>query len=368
MMKNKKKKHEYYDIRNDMKMFPKAWCFMVMSRRGPGKTYSTLRWCIEDDIRFAFIKRTKDDVDLLVKGDDPRNTELTEENKIDVSPFKPLNRDFGWNIHPRKIESGLAGFYDYEEFDGDIKPTKLRGYCVAGNMAMKVKGMDLSDVDAMIFDEFIARAYEYSSKNEGDAILDLYMTLMRDRDVRGRDDLKLIMLANAVEVNNPMAQIMEVVDIIAEMDLTGQEYYYNEYRGLVIHLLPEAEEDEEKVKPGIQRLMEKTRWGASSFGGHFSYNDFTALGKEKLKGHKCILKIKLREREFYLYKNLNKYFLSEIKGQCSIEYNLNRENQQKLFWQDWGVDLRQAAIEDMVKFGCYTAYDLIINYKKNFKV
>ena len=37
------KKMTYYDIRNDLKRFPDAWCYLIWSSRGPGKTYSTLR-------------------------------------------------------------------------------------------------------------------------------------------------------------------------------------------------------------------------------------------------------------------------------------------------------------------------------------
>lgn len=348
----------YYNIRDDIQKFPKAWCFMVMSKRGPGKTYSTLRMEIEDNSKFAFIKRTKEDVHLLCAGDG---------KDVDLSPFKPLNRDFGWNIHPDEIEKGIAGFYQYEQFDGEDVPAKLVGYCIAANMALKVKGMDLSDVDDFIFDEFIPRSWERVSRQEGEAVLDLYETINRDRLKRGRRELRMILLANCVEVNNPMARVFDLVDVLANMDITGQEYYYDEYKGIVIHIIDSNfDVDEEAEKPGIQRSTEGTTWHESSYGGHFAFNDFTAIGREKLKGHKCIMKIKHRQKEYYVYRKANSYYFCQIKGQTDKIYNLNRENQQKLFYEEYGVDLRQAAIEDRVIFSDYTGYDLIVNYKKNF--
>lgn len=59
------KKQIYYDVRDDIMKYPKAWCFLVWSKRGPGKTYSTLRMCIEEDHKFVFMKRTIEDVNLM---------------------------------------------------------------------------------------------------------------------------------------------------------------------------------------------------------------------------------------------------------------------------------------------------------------
>ena len=91
-------------------------------------------------------------------------------------------------------------------------------------------------------------------------------------------------------------------------------------------------------------------------------------GKQKLKGHRCILHLKHLQKDYYVYKKGSTYFFTTIKGQCDKTYNLDRENQQKLFWMDYGIDLRQAAIEDRVIFSSYSGYDLIVNYRKNFNL
>ena len=361
-MEEIKKQPVYYDLNDDVNKYPDAWLYIVMSKRGPGKTYSTLRKMVEDDARFAFLKRTKEDVKLLVEG---RQT----SKELDTSPFVPLNRDFGWDIRPMKAFNGLAGFYEFNEFDGEEVPGKFRGYCVAANMATKVKGMDMSIIDWFIWDEFIENPWDVVPKKLGDAVLSLYETMKRDRKKRGRPEIKMVLLANAVKVDCVMLRTLNLVDIVAEMDITGQEYYYDEYKRIMIHIIDsdfDLNGDEEK--DGIEKTMEGTAWAASSYGAHFAYNDFTAIGKQKLKGHRCILHLKHLQKDYYVYKKGSTYFFTTIKGQCDKTYNLDRENQQKLFWMDYGIDLRQAAIEDRVIFSSYSGYDLIVNYRKNFNL
>lgn len=362
----KKKKKWYYDVRNDLGAFPKAWAYLIWSKRGPGKTYSTLRYMIEEDKRFVFIKRTVDDVKMLCSGSKPTGD---SKRDVDLSPFKPLNRDFGWNIYIKSIYDGLAAFYEYEQFDGELVPGKLVGYCIASSKATKFKGFDLSDVDYMIFDEFIPRAWERVSKNEGDMILDLYETISRDRTKRGREELKMICLANATDISNPLFTTLDVVDIAAEMDATDTYYQYLEERGILLHFINSADDmDEEQELTGIQKAMIGTAWAQMAYGGHFAYNDFTSIGKSKLKGHKCIYKIKYKMKEYYVYKNneTQMYYVSRVRGQTNKEYDLSRENQQKNYWLTHGRTLLQATISDRVIYQEYTAYDLITNYRHYF--
>lgn len=368
-MTKSKKQPWYYDIREDFEKYPKAWCYLVWSRRGPGKTYSTLRYMHEEDKRFCFLKRTVDDVKLLCAGSKPTGDSAKD---IDLSPFKPLNRDFGWDVHINPIYDGLAAFYDYYPENGTLVPGKLEGYCIALSKAIKYKGFDLSECDYMILDEFIPRAWERVSKNECDQILDLYETISRDRVKRGREELKFIGLANATDIANPLFLGLEVMDIAAEMDATDTEYCYLEERGILLHYINHegTETEEEQPLTGIQKAMIGTAWAEMAFGGHFAYNDFTQIGKSKLKGHKCIYSLLYKHKEYFIYKNVvnanTVYYVSLVRGIPGKTYDLNRESQQKLFWINNGRTLYNATIDDRVIFQTYSAYDLITNYRRYF--
>ena len=58
----------YYHFAKDLEDYPEAGMYVVWSRRGPGKTYSFLRYCIDHDEFFIYMKRTNDDVELLCTG------------------------------------------------------------------------------------------------------------------------------------------------------------------------------------------------------------------------------------------------------------------------------------------------------------
>lgn len=349
---------KYYDIRDDLSLFPDAWCYVVYSERGPGKTYSTLRYCIEERKPFLFMKRTIEDINLLcAKG--------RKGTKFDISPFKPLNRDFGWNIKPYKVEKGIAGFYHFNEEDEPYG--EPLGYAGALSAAKDIKGFDMSECDLMIFDEFIPKQYERINRNEGDALLDIYMTLRRDRLERGREDLKLICLANATRINNPTMQTLEIVDNCVSLEITQAPFLYLEDRGIMIHKIPARKTDENEFV-GIEKAMKGTVWAEMSFGGNFAYDDFSSVKHQRLKGYRPIVSYIYKKKQVFIYQKDGYFYATSAKADKVPVFNLSRENEQKRFFNEYVIDLREACIEDRMQFTDYTMYDLIVNYKKIFKI
>ncbi|MBO7713731.1 MAG: phage DNA encapsidation protein [Methanobrevibacter sp.] len=354
------KDFKYYDLKDDLAKYPDAWCYLIWSARSDGKTYSTLRYCVENKKKFAFIKRTIDDVNMLcthAKSDD---------TKLNVSPFKPLNRDFGWNYMPIKVNKGFAGFYNCDENDKPYGDPV--GYAVALAIATDVKGFDISEVDYIIFDEFIPARYARVKRTEGAALLDIYMTAKRDRKQRGREELKLVCIANATSINNPTFQVLEVTDIAARMDMTNTEYYYDQ-RKIMMHFIPgvELEQKNPEDLDGIEIAMMGTEWAAMSFGGHFAYDDFTAVKHIRLKGYQPLTAVRYNRKEYYIYIKDGYYYMCKSKAKVEI-YDLSRENEQKRFFYDYVFRLRDATISNRMAFSDYSMYDLIINYKNIFKI
>lgn len=350
---------KYYDIREDLRKFPNMWCYLIWSKRGPGKTYSTLRMCIEEKKKFVFLKRTIVDVDMLCASGTRKDIEF------DISPFVPLNRDFGWDIKPVKIIKGIAGFYHCNE-EGNPAGSPV-GYACALSAAKDIKGFDLSECDYLIFDEFIPKRHERLNRNEGDQLMDIYMTVSRDRVQRGRVELTLICLANATSINNPVFNVLDVMDIAAEMDLKNEEYHLQNWRRILLHKIPSIEVPEEE-KTGIELAMNGTAWAEMAFGGHFAYDDFTAVSHQRLKGYHPVCSYTYKKETVYIYEKDGKYYATNAKATGVTNYNLSRENQQKKFFYDYVVKLRDEAIEDNFIFQKYSMYDLIVNYKKIFEL
>ena len=352
--------NNYYDIREDLKAYPDAWCYMIWSKRGPGKTYSSLRYMKENNIRFLFLKRTQEDIKLLCTSGDRKGV------VYNISPFVPLNKDFGWNIKPVHLIKGFGGFYECDE---EGHPTgEPIGYAAALSSAKDIKGFDMSDVEYIIFDEFIPNKGERINRSEGKQLLDVYMTVRRDRISRGRQELKLLCLANATSVNNPVFQIFDVVDQAVMMDVRKQEYFYDAEKKMLMHNLPPEKYYNEEEKSGIEIAMSGTEWAEMAFGGHFAYDDFTSVQHQRLKGYSPVCCYIYKKKPVYIYGKNGYYYASKAKANVQHTYNLSRENEQKKFWYDFVSDLREETIEDRFTFEDFTMYDLIVNYRKIFDI
>ena len=362
---NNVKSGTYYSIAEDKKRFPKAWCFLVIGGRRTGKTYGALMDDLQKNIKHVFVKRCNNDVNMLCAGN--HLGEKGADYDVDLSPYKAINRDTGENIKAYKIDEGLGAFYRAGE-DGGASGAPV-GYCLSLAAIHKFKGFDLSDCDEIIFDEFIPQPWERVNKKEGEQIMDLYMTVARDRTLRGKPELKLICLANAVNVFNYTCEVLEVTDKIADMSIRGQELFYDEDRGIVIRILKTSEEMKaDEKQTGIYKSMKDTSWGHVAFENEFGYNDFTNVGKIPLKSFKPMIELKYKNKCFYIYVNEDKgYYMCKSPAKCPVSYDLNTDAGQISFYYDYAVDLRNELATGRMMFQKYSMYDLVLNYKKRFK-
>lgn len=126
----------------------------------------------------------------------------------------------------------------------------------------------------------------------------------------------------------------------------------------------------EELESDIFVAMKGTSWLQNAFFGNFSNNDFTNIKKLSLKNMRCLHKIFYKNKYYYIYMRPSDgmYYMCFQKGPFVYEWDLNKENHQKLFWIDHAQELRVECIEDHMKFEKYSMYDLIMNYKKFFTV
>ena len=356
----------FYKIADDLKKYPKAWFYGVVGGRNTGKTYNALDYFLTLGETIVFCKRNNIDIDTICAGNQLGNK--AAEYDIDLSPYKPINRDKGTHIKAFKIKDGLGAFYNVND-EGSAYGSPV-AYLVSLFAVSKIKGFDLSESTAIIFDEFIPQPWDRIQKKEGEQLLDLYMTVNRDRKMRGKPELKIICLANAVNIYNPTLEILELTDIMTELVITKQDIYYSEERGIMLRKLETPEElMEQEQDTGIYKATKDTAWGKMAFQNEFAYNDFTAVKRVALKNYRPVCAVKHKLKTWYIYVNeAGCFYMCGSKGKTDQEFDLNIETQAKLFYYEYGIDLMNAAIEDRMKFEKYTMYDLIMNYKKRFTI
>lgn len=349
----------FYHVAKDVEDYPDATIIVVWSKRGPGKTYGALWNSYWNEREIVYMKRTNSDVKLI----------CTYEPKsgFDLSPYKPINRDKGTNIHGKLLDEGIGGFWTFEDDHPEGLP---HAYVLSLNKSKSIKGIELSECDWMIMDEFVPQQGEVVKHAEGEMLLDLYMTILRDREDRGKEPIKLILFANAEEISTPITNTLEIVDDMAELNASGKTHMYLEDRGILLHHITNEEIPlKETRKRGIYKAMQGTKWAEKAFDGEFANNDFTNVKHFMLKGCTPLIHIQYKKKDFYIYKNQDGYiYMCSSRNKCLMDYNLDLENDQKKFYVEQCIDLRNACINGYMKFQKYSMYDLIINYKKFFKL
>lgn len=361
----------YYNVYDDIEKYPDAWAFLIVGGRSTGKTYGFLWESYQRKDKHIFSKRTADDVKLMCAG--TKMIKGVDMEDPDFSPYFPINRDHGTNVKAFPLYNGLGCFYNTKETEsGEELPTgDPVGTIIGLNVATKFKGFDMSENDYLVFDEFIPRKWERINRGEGDLLMDLYATVSRDRILRGRKPLKLIALANAVAISNPLCNTLEVTDIMANMFIKGEECKYIEDRGIFIRLLETPEEMKKAFdKDPVYKAMGHTAWGQMAYENDFAYDDFSSVNKVQLKNYAPVCSFKFKQNTFYVYQNTGKYYIctSRFNDKNKPAYDLNKENEQKRFYMDYALDLRNECIDGNVTFNNYSLYDLIINYHKIFKL
>lgn len=152
---------------------------MVVGARGVGKTYGLMKYCIEHERPFIYLRRLK--------------SQLDQCSFPDGNPFKKLNADLGLNIEPKRNKGGVI-FADGE---------KTYALGVALSTVANVRGFDYSNYDMIIFDEAIASDGERPIPNEFRAFLNFYETVNRNRELSGDPPTLAVLLGNANRLTNP---------------------------------------------------------------------------------------------------------------------------------------------------------------------
>ena len=347
----------YYHLAKDMYNFPDAWCIVVWSRRGPGKTYSALKTHVLKDIPIIYMKRTVEDVNTIANG--------TNTHNVDLSPYVPINRDMLTDIQPISVGKGLGAFYKC--VDGQPQGEAI-SYILALNKIKAVKGFEASRCKWVVLDEFIPQIGERINHREGEQLLDLYMSILRDKVARGDEELKLILFANAENISTPITRELEIIDDMAKLNISGDNnIMYLEDKGILLHHIVNEEVPAVRMqdnKLGIYKAMHNTAWGRKTFEGEFANNDFSNVCKMSLKNMTGFAHLYYKAHDYYIYikGETGQFYMCDSRCKhVEFDYNLSLENDQKRFYDEIYFTLREACINDRFKFKSYSMYDLIIN-------
>jgi hypothetical protein len=300
--------------------------------RATGKTYTSLETVIEDGIKFIYMRRTQTQADLI--------------NKPEFSPFKPLNRDFGWSIGSSSISKYNAGFYQQEEQDG--RPVSLGaplGYTCALSTVSNIRGFDASDVDLLIYDEFIPEKHERPIKNEGAAFLNAYETINRNRELNGHKPLQVLCLANANDLANPIFMELRLIRRAEQMRRKRQEIYIDKEQGIGLYLLSASPISQQKKNTALYKLTNGSQFERMSLDNEFSGEEIGHICSKPLAEYKPIVSI--GEICIYSHKSNNSLYVSTHITGSPPQYgtgDTERARFKRLYYWIWDVYMASGII------------------------
>ena len=223
----------------------------LVGGRGTGKTYTTLKVAKEDGRRFMLMRRTQSQADLI--------------SKPEFSVFKPLNEDLGWNVMVKSISKYNSMFYE-PDAEENAHPI---GYTCALSTISNMRGFDASDIQLLIYDEFIPEKHERLLKNESDALLNAYETMNRNRELKGVAPIQMICLANANDITNPVFEQLKLIRIADRMQKGNSDRWTDDKRGIQLILLHRSPISKKKSGTALYNLTE-----GSTFANMALDNDF----------------------------------------------------------------------------------------------
>lgn len=200
---------------NAEKVMSKKYPFIFgIGGRGIGKSFGFQRYLLnefmESGKKFIYVRTTEDEL----------FTACTAEcNPFDADPIYEGRVTFS------SISKHVKGI----NLDGT-----LCGVAIALTTFASVRGMNFKTYSFIWYDEFIREEHQHRIKKLGEALRHCYETVNRNRELDGEEPVRLIAMSNALDFTNDILMNFDLIEPIRSMKASGQEFYYDAYRGVML--------------------------------------------------------------------------------------------------------------------------------------
>lgn len=281
--------------------------------RGVGKTYSALALCLGIPIP------KNSDVEKYHKSDKKfiylRYSEADLEKCAGAvgNPFKKLNTDYDRNISLEyNKKKGYAEIMEQTE-SGET----IIGYGMALTVFAGLRGIDLSDVDIVVFDEAILELHKAKRKHMGDALLNLYETINRNRELFGEPPLFMLFMANSITMDSELLAATEAVPLMQQMFNTGHTRASDREKGIYVEFAL-AKVSEMKRNTALYRLKKGSDFAAHAIDNAFTNDKINLVKKVQLMEY--VPKVRFCDVYIYEHKSKPLLYACKVKASCKDEY------------------------------------------------
>lgn len=240
---------------------------LTIGGRGTGKTYGAIKYLLENNIPFIYLRRTSAQMELV--------------SREEFSPIVRIGSDLGMSLVCDPLSKYASGVYMLGD---DGKPL---GGAIAYNMALSTianaRSFDASKVKVILYDECIPERHERAISHEQEAFLNMYESIDRNRQLEGQPPVKCVMLANANNMEAPILSALNCLKILDNMKKKGKTQLVDKSLGLSIYLLKHSPISAEKRETALYKLtMGQGDFSDMALDNEFSRDNYTDLGSRPL--------------------------------------------------------------------------------------
>lgn len=337
-------KNGYVNIK-EILQHPAVFIF-IYGGRGTGKTYGTLQEMIDGEHKFLYLRRLASQVEIVKKDD--------------MQPFKTLNEDRGWNIEPYTVNKYISAFYHsgVNEDGKRVAEGESLGLLASLSTFSNLRGVDGSDLDVMILDEFIPERNERPIKGEAEALFNAYETINRNRELKGDDPIKLVCLANANRIDNPIFLELGLIRIAEKMRKDGRDFYYDEKKRMLLIDLYKSKISEEKAGTALYELTRGTEFYNMAVKNAFLDEERGRIEHRPIIEYKPMVSI--GEITIYKHKSKREYYVTGLRSGSPKTYGTGSKDRER-FRRDY-IQVWRAYMQKRVVFEEYVLEVLFDKY------
>ena len=281
----------------------------IVGARGIGKTYGMIKWLLDNNISFLYLRRTKTQLELLNSKDENMN------------PFTALNNDTSYSLSMKKINPQVLGIYNsYPDptCDGEMMLESLpRGYGMALSTFANMRSFG-SDIDFIFYDEFIPEKHAKPIREEATAFFNLIESISRNRELKGEPPIKVICCANSDDVGCPIFMALNVVNKALEMQEKGIEEWHDHKRHLSLIMPTGSSIAKAKQQTSLYQLTKGSGFYSMATENAFVYNDLTNIRSVSLKDYRPVCFV--GEIAVYRNKGAARYYVTAHRSGAADEY------------------------------------------------
>lgn len=288
----------------------------IIGARGVGKTFGALSYCYHNEIKFIYLRTRAEQVKKL--------------SNPAFNPFKAINDEYGTDIVVNsKKTGGITQFIDYDK-------NVIIGYMLPLSTFSNFRGFDLSDIDVIIYDEFIPERDERPLKNQASILWNAYETSNRNRELKGKKPIKLLCMSNANTIFNDIFLDLKLTKTVYDMQRKKRTYYYDDERDLSVYCLFDSPISEKKKTTALYKLTAGSEFQDMAIDNTYSIDNESLIRSFNMSGFRPVCAI----GECFFYVNSeNIYYMTTFrKGVFSKTYGvednaiLNFKHNQYQIW------------------------------------